>query len=275
MSRLLSKLTYANVVATLALCLAVGGGAAFAAGKIGSNQIADGGVHTKNLQQRSVTSGKLAIGAVRSNQIAARSVGSDQLATGAVRAAQIGDGAVGADQLAKGAVGSAQLAGKAVGSGQLADGAVGSAQIGNGAVGPAQMQFPVTPVASASGGSQTVEFAAAPYPLTGASWTQHAGSIALLVGTFTAEVSAATLNQCDVLIEFGLGENFADGELGAATVTNFSHSESQVLTGAVPALPILADATGTTELSARVREQGGCNVPSTIKSTALRVVELG
>ncbi|MBS1678560.1 MAG: hypothetical protein JST08_14385 [Actinobacteria bacterium] len=285
MHRLLPKLSYANVVATLALCLALGGGAAFAAGKIGADQIAGGGVHTKNLRQRSVTSGKLALGAVRSNQIAPRAVDSGQLAAGAVGSAQLGREAVGTAQLGREAVGSAQLGREAVGTGQVAreaigsaqigKGAVGSAQIGDGAVGPAQMQFPVSLVASPRGGARTVDYPVASYPLTGASWPQRAGSVALLVGTFTAEVSMVSLNECDVQIEFGIGEGFSGGTLGVATVTNLSHSENQVLTGAVPTLPILADAAGTTELTAQVREFGGCVTPSTITSTDLRVIELG
>jgi len=289
MHRLLSKLTYANVVATLALCLALGGGAAFAAGKIGSSQIAAGGVHTRNLQQRSVTSGKLALGAVHANQIAPRSVGADQVATGAIRAAEIADGAVGtgelatgavdASRIATGAVGPEQLGKDAVSSAAIGKGAVGQTQIADGAVGPAQMQFPVTLVARPSGGSLSdIAFAATkPYPLTAASWTQHAGAVDLLVGSITAEVGPADIGPCGVVIEFGLGENFAGGGLGTATVTNFTHGASQVVSASVPALPILVDATGPVELTARARQEGGClpSATSTIESTDLRIIELG
>jgi len=289
MHRLLSKLTYANVVATLALCLALGGGAAFAAGKIGSNQIAAGGVHTKNLQQRSVTSGKLALGAVHANQIAPRSVGADQVATGAIRAAEIAAGAVGTGELAPGAVDASRIAAGAVGPEQLGKdavssaaigkGAVGQTQIADGAVGPAQMQFPVTLVARPSGGalSNITLGAAKPYPLTAASWTQHAGAVDLLVGSVTAEVGRPEFNQCEVVIEFGLGEDFADGQLGTAILTSFDHGASQVVSGSVPALPILVDATGPVELTARARQEGGCapSTTSTIESTDLRIIELG
>lgn len=79
-----SRLTYSNVVSTLALFLALSGGVAFAASK----------VHTNGIFKRAVTSGKLALGAVRSNQIA--------------------DGAVGAKQVANAAIGSNQIAAAAV-----------------------------------------------------------------------------------------------------------------------------------------------------------------
>lgn len=84
MKRLRPRFTYANVISTLALFLALSGGAAYAASKIHSGDIAPGAVKTSNLHKRAITSGKLAIGAVRSNQIA----------NGAVSAAQIGAGSV-------------------------------------------------------------------------------------------------------------------------------------------------------------------------------------
>ncbi len=83
------RLTYANVVATLALFLALGGGAALAAGKL-----KPGAVHTSNIFKRAVTSGKLAVGAVRSNQISDGAVGAKQIANGGVGAKQIGAAAV-------------------------------------------------------------------------------------------------------------------------------------------------------------------------------------
>jgi hypothetical protein len=79
-----SRLTYSNVVSTLALFLALSGGVAFAASKI----------HTKDIFKRSVTSGKLALGAVRSNQIADGAVSAKQIANGAIGAQQIGASAV-------------------------------------------------------------------------------------------------------------------------------------------------------------------------------------
>jgi hypothetical protein len=58
------RLTYANVVATLALIIAVGGGAAYAANTVFSADIVDGEVKTADL----------ATGAVRSPQLANRQV---------------------------------------------------------------------------------------------------------------------------------------------------------------------------------------------------------
>jgi hypothetical protein len=79
-----SRLSYANVVSTLALFLALSGGVAFAASKI----------HTKDIAKRAITSGKLALGAVRSNQIADGAVSAQQIANGSVGSKQIGAAAV-------------------------------------------------------------------------------------------------------------------------------------------------------------------------------------
>lgn len=297
MQRLSSKLTYANVVSTIALCVAVGGGAAFAAGKIDSSQIATGGVHTKNLQQRSVTGGKLALGAVRSNQIAPGAVDTGELAPGAVHSGQIGagavgtrqlgSGAVGADQIAKGAVGGDQLAvgavgpdqlGKgAVGPDQIAKGAVGSAALGAGAVTPTQMQFPVSPAAHPSGGAFSIvpESTSVPYPLTDATWTANSGSVDLAVGTMTATLPPSVGGSCSVSVEFAADGEFDGGVIGSAEILKAPSPEASTKTTALPPFALLAAASGPTQLSARVSRHGSCEGPTTIESINLRVIELG
>jgi hypothetical protein len=288
MQRLTSKLTYANVVSTIALCIAVGGGAAFAAGKIDSSQIATGGVRTKNLQRRSVTSGKLAVGAVRSNQIAPGAVDTGELAPGAVHSGQIGAGAVGtkqlassaigADQIAKGAVGGDQLAPGAVGSDQLAKGAVDSAALGAGAVTPAQMQFPVALVASLSGApliaATTPEVI--PYPLTDASWTPHGDGVDLVVGnvsvTLAPNVGAIG---CIVWFEFAGNGEFGPEFHPSVEFGNRSTTEAATRTRSIEPFTVPVDPSGQAELTARMRNLGACAGPTTIESMDLRVIELG
>jgi hypothetical protein len=57
--RLLSRLTYANVIATLALFLALGGGAAFAASTLGKNSVGP-----KQLKRNAVTGAKVKDGSL-------------------------------------------------------------------------------------------------------------------------------------------------------------------------------------------------------------------
>jgi hypothetical protein len=82
-------LTYANVVATIALMLAVTGGTAFALkGKFGA----------KNLKANAVTTPKLAPGAVTTEKIAGGAVIGASIADGQVGSADVGDGVLqGAD----------------------------------------------------------------------------------------------------------------------------------------------------------------------------------
>ncbi len=77
------RLTYANVVATLALFLALGGGAVWAAGKVG----------TKNLRANAVTAGKIKRNAVTASKIRGGAVTEQKLKAGAVSFAKLAAGA--------------------------------------------------------------------------------------------------------------------------------------------------------------------------------------
>jgi hypothetical protein len=70
MTRLRNKLTYANVVATLALILVVGGGSAFAA-----RQLAKNSVGTRQIKKNAVTAAKIKAGAVTGAKIKLGSLG--------------------------------------------------------------------------------------------------------------------------------------------------------------------------------------------------------
>ena len=59
MRRIRSRLTYANVISTLALFLVLGGGA-WAAATIGPNDIKRNAVHSKHIKNKAVTRAKLA-----------------------------------------------------------------------------------------------------------------------------------------------------------------------------------------------------------------------
>lgn len=144
-----SPFSYANVVATIALCLALGGGAAIAAGR----------VDTRNMTANAVTTPKIAPGAVT------------------------------ARRLADHAVRPRQLARRAVGSKAIANQAVTSRKIAGGAVAPNKMQFPVHFVASPTGGAQPVTGSFDPYPLQDASWSQGPGQINVIFGEATATLA--------------------------------------------------------------------------------------
>ncbi|MGZ3386977.1 MAG: hypothetical protein ACXVB5_18970 [Isosphaeraceae bacterium] len=60
------KLTYANVVATLALFIAIGGASAFAASQLGKNSVG-----TKQLKKNSVTGAKVKNGSLTGADVVA------------------------------------------------------------------------------------------------------------------------------------------------------------------------------------------------------------
>jgi hypothetical protein len=70
MKRLRSKLTYANVISTLALFLVLAGGSALAAGKLGKNTVG-----SRQLKNGAVTTAKIKKGAVTGSKIATSTLG--------------------------------------------------------------------------------------------------------------------------------------------------------------------------------------------------------
>jgi hypothetical protein len=80
MKRLRPKLTYANVVATLALFVAVGGASAFAASQLGNNsvgtkQLKKNAITTAKIKKEAVTAAKVKKGTLTGTQIDAATLG--------------------------------------------------------------------------------------------------------------------------------------------------------------------------------------------------------
>jgi hypothetical protein len=128
------KLNYANVIATIALFVALGG-AAVAAGlpknSVGTKQLKRGAVNAAKLKRGAVTSGKIAPRAVTAGKLGANAVLPGNLGNGiittnklsdqAVIASKIKNGVVTTNKLNNGAVTTAKLGDKSVTLGKLAD----------------------------------------------------------------------------------------------------------------------------------------------------------
>jgi hypothetical protein len=84
------KLTYANVVATIALFAALGGGSFAVAAALKKDSVG-----TKQIQKKAVKTGELDTGAVTSKKIAAAAVTSAALADGSVTGAKINEAELG------------------------------------------------------------------------------------------------------------------------------------------------------------------------------------
>ncbi len=74
MKQIRKRLTYANVMSSLAVFMVLGGATAFAATKIGANQLKANSVKTGKIVKEAVTEGKIKNGAVTTNKIADKAV---------------------------------------------------------------------------------------------------------------------------------------------------------------------------------------------------------
>lgn len=152
------RLTYANVMSSLAVFLVVGGATALAAGHLGKNTVG-----TKQLKKNSVTTAKIKKNAVNGAKIKAGSVGGAKLADGAVSTGKLATNAVDGSRLANGAVSTDKLVNGAVTGDKLAAGAVGSGQLGANSVGNSQTQLvkvfkgQVVPAAASEAAAPKVE----------------------------------------------------------------------------------------------------------------------
>jgi len=117
-----SRLTFANVVAVMALFISLGG-FSYAAVQVGSKQIVNNSIRSRDIRNGGVASRDVKNGTIRT----------DDIANGRVATVDLADNAVDSGKLADNAVGTGKLADGAVSSGKLADGSVGNADLDPGA----------------------------------------------------------------------------------------------------------------------------------------------
>jgi hypothetical protein len=142
MKRFRPRLTYANVIASLALFVALGGSAVaagLAKNSVGPNQLKKGAVTASKIGKKAVTNGKIAPKAVTAGKLGPNAVlpgnlgagiiSTDKIAASAVTAEKIKNNVVTTNKITNAAVTSQKLAASAVGTNNLAEGAVTSAKI--------------------------------------------------------------------------------------------------------------------------------------------------
>jgi hypothetical protein len=116
-NQLRKRLTYANVMSSIAVFLVLGGATAFAASQLGKNSVG-----SKQLKKNSVTKVKIKKGAVSG----------DKLANGAVTESKLGGGAVTNAKLGDNSVSTAKIQNGAVNGDKIADGSLSGADINAG-----------------------------------------------------------------------------------------------------------------------------------------------
>lgn len=104
MKQISKRLTYANVMSSIAVFLILGGATAFAAKKIGSNELKGNSVKTGKIVKEAVTTSKIKNESVTTAKIAKGAVTSDKLADNAVTTAKIANNAVTTGKIADDAI---------------------------------------------------------------------------------------------------------------------------------------------------------------------------
>lgn len=179
-SRIWQRLSYANVVSTIALVLALGGATAFAAAELGPNTVG-----TRQLKANAVTGLKIKDGAVNSGKIAAGSIGGPQLAAGGVSGDKIAGSAVSGDKISAGAVSGDKIAAGAITTGKLADGSVTASKIDPAALPGSSVRVAQRIVGSASVAFPTTFSQEVRYQFDNPTFVQPPGEDDLYAGSIT------------------------------------------------------------------------------------------
>ncbi len=95
MKQIRQRLTYANVMSSIAVFLILGGATAFAATKIGAGQLKANSVKTGKIVKEAVTEGKIKNGAVTTNKLANGAVTTDKIANDAVTGDKVKESTLG------------------------------------------------------------------------------------------------------------------------------------------------------------------------------------
>jgi hypothetical protein len=138
-------LSVANVLAYLALFVALGGGAYAATAmlpnkSVKTRHLANGVVTAQKLRNGAVTRAKIRNGAVVGEKLAIGAVGSNQILDGAIRSRDLGGGVVTGGKLKDGAVSTSKLDDGAVKTDKIANGDVTNAKLGGDSVSAGKIQ---------------------------------------------------------------------------------------------------------------------------------------
>jgi hypothetical protein len=137
MRRFLPRLTYANVIASLALFIALGGSAVaagLAKNSVGPSQLKKGAVTAKAIRKQAVTAGKIAPKAVVAGKLGPNAVLPGNLGAGIIDTSKISAGAVTAEKIKNNVVTTNKINNNAVTSQKIAVSGVGTNNLGEGVV---------------------------------------------------------------------------------------------------------------------------------------------
>jgi hypothetical protein len=237
------KLNYSNVIATVALFIALGG-VAVAAGlpkhSVGKSQLKRGAVTSAALGKAAVTSGKLAPKSVVAGKLGANSVTPGNLGNGVVTSDKIQAGGVIASSIKNGVITTNKLANEAVTAAKLGKGSVTLTKLGDevapllGTLKSGQtlrgvfdlgakseyvrdaisFQFPLPNTPTANVLNPAATSAACPGLGGGATPQATAGQLCIYLTSGSLNVSALTVDGTVNRLGFGLLANFTGEDNG-------------------------------------------------------------
>ncbi|HVY78711.1 MAG TPA: hypothetical protein VG898_09425 [Solirubrobacterales bacterium] len=95
MKRIRQRLTYANVMSSIAVFLVLGGASAYAAKKVGSNEIKGNSITTGKVKREAITRGKIKKAAINSSRLAESAVTTPKIANDAVTGDKVKESTLG------------------------------------------------------------------------------------------------------------------------------------------------------------------------------------
>jgi hypothetical protein len=137
LKRILGRLTYANLMATTAVFIAIGGGA-YAAGlaknSVKSKQIKNGAVKTADLKNNAVKGAKVKDGSLTGGDLLDGSVGSADVTDESLTSGDLGPDSVGTTEIQTDGVAATEVQDNSLDSGEIIDNSLFSADLGSGSV---------------------------------------------------------------------------------------------------------------------------------------------
>jgi hypothetical protein len=139
-TRLIKRLTYANVVASLALFFALSTGVVYAANEWTGANIVDESLTYLDIAPESIGSGRIKDESLQAVDLAGFSVGNSEIVDGAVTGPKIDANAVGSDEIAANAVGGIELAPDSVAGDEIVDDSISAADLKANSVGSSEIR---------------------------------------------------------------------------------------------------------------------------------------
>ena len=127
-ARIRGHLSFANVTASVALFIALGG-TGYAAiqiprGSVGNSQLQRDAVSASKIRQNAVGKSEIRSGAVGKSEVRSNAIGSSEIRRDAVGSAEVRRGAVGLSEIRTDGVGASEIRADAVGTSELQDGSI-------------------------------------------------------------------------------------------------------------------------------------------------------